>query len=70
MQSSLSRPSGMEAVELMVMHSEYHKLPVLRAECCIVPDAAKAAVKADHGKISERWRRYAETDSQYTKCKS
>jgi hypothetical protein len=53
----------MEAVELMVMHSEYHKLPVLRPECCIGPNAAKAAVKADHGKIGERWRRYAETDS-------
>jgi hypothetical protein len=25
MQSSLSWPPGMEAVELMVMHSEYHK---------------------------------------------
>jgi len=70
MQSSLSRLPGMEAVELTVMHSEYHKLPVLWAECCIGPNAAKAAVKADHGKISERWRRHAETDSQYTKCKS
>jgi uracil phosphoribosyltransferase len=70
MQRSLSRPPGMEAVELMVMHSEYHKLPVLRAGCCIAPNAAKAAVKADHGKISKRWRRYAETDSQYAKCKS
>jgi hypothetical protein len=70
MQRSPSRPPGMEAVELTVMHSEYHKLPILRAECCIGPNAAKAAVKADYGKISERWRRHAETDSQYTKCKS
>jgi hypothetical protein len=60
----------MEAVELMVMESEYHKLPVLRAECCIAPDAAIAAVKVDHSKISERWRRYAEADSQYAQCKS
>ncbi|MGE5366182.1 MAG: hypothetical protein ACM3PO_02765 [Betaproteobacteria bacterium] len=70
MQSSLCRPAGMEAVELMVMHPEYHKLPVLRAECCIGPNAAIPAVKVDHSKVSERWRRYAETDSQYTKCKS
>ena len=70
MQSSLSRLPGMEAVEPMVVHSEYNKLPVLRAECCIGPNAAKAAVKTDHGKISERGRRYTETDSQYTKCKS
>jgi hypothetical protein len=69
-QRSLRRLPGMEAVELMVMHSEYYKLPVLRAECCIRPNAAKAAVKVDHSKISERWRRYAETDSQYTKYKS
>jgi hypothetical protein len=62
MQSSLRRPPGMEAVEVMMMQSEYHKLPVLRAECCIGPNAAIAAVKVDHGKISERW--YAETDSQ------
>jgi hypothetical protein len=55
----------MEAVELMVMEPEYHKLPVLRAECRIAPDAAIAAVKVDHSKISERWRRYAEADSQY-----
>jgi hypothetical protein len=33
MQRSPSRPPGMEAVELTVMHSEYHKLPILRAEC-------------------------------------
>ncbi|HEX8809158.1 MAG TPA: hypothetical protein VF760_09205 [Xanthobacteraceae bacterium] len=45
MQSSLSRLPGMKAVEPMVMHSEYNKLPVLRAECCIGPNAAKAAVK-------------------------
>ena len=70
MQSSLRRPPGMEAVEVMMMQSEYHKLPVLRAECCIGPNAAIPAVKVDHSKISERWRRYAETDSQYTKCKS
>jgi hypothetical protein len=31
-QRSFRRLSGMEAVELMVMHSEYYKLPVLRAE--------------------------------------
>jgi hypothetical protein len=59
-----------EAVELLVMNSEYHKLPVLRAECCIGPKAAISAVKADHSKISERRRRYAEADSQYAKCKS
>ena len=64
MQSSLRWPPGMEAIEVMMMQSEYHKLPVLRAECCVGPNAAIAAVKMDHGKISERWRRYAETDSQ------
>ena len=42
MQGFLRRLSGMEAVELMVMESEYHKLPVLRAECCIGPNAALA----------------------------
>jgi hypothetical protein len=67
MQGFLRRLSGMESVELMVMESEYHKLPVLRAECCIGPNAAIAAVKADHSKISERWGCYAEADSQYAK---
>ena len=65
MRGFLRRLSGMEAVELMVMESEYHKLPVLRAECCIGPNAAIAAVKVDHSKISERWG--CETDSQYAK---
>jgi hypothetical protein len=60
----------METVKLVVMHSEYHKLPVLRAECCIGPNAAIAAVKVDHSEIGERWRRYTEADSQYTKRKS
>ena len=70
MQGSLRRLPGMEAVELMVMDSKHHKLPVLRAECCIGPNAAIAAVKADHSKISERWRCYAEAESQYAKCES
>jgi len=60
----------MEALELLVMDSEYHKLPILRAECCIGPNAAKAAVKVDHSKISECWRCYAEAESQYAKCTS
>jgi hypothetical protein len=48
----------MEAIELMVMQSEYHELPILWAECCIGPNAAIAAVKVDHSKISARRRCY------------
>jgi hypothetical protein len=74
MQGFLCRLPRVEAVELLVMNPEYHKLPVLRAECCIGPKAAISAVKVDHSKISERRRRYAEADSQYAKryakCKS
>jgi hypothetical protein len=68
MQGGLRRRPGMEAVELMMMDSEYHELAVLRARCWIAPNAAKAAVKVDHGKISERRRRHAEAESQYAKC--
>src|SRR5262245_5304760 len=44
-EGSLRRRPGMEAVELLVMDSEYHKLPILRAECCIGPNAAKALLE-------------------------
>jgi hypothetical protein len=60
----------METVELVVMQSEHHKLPVLRAGRCIGPNATIAAVKVDHSKISERRRCYTEAECQYTKCKS
>ena len=70
MQGSLRRLPGMETVELVVMQSEHHKLPVLRAACCVGPNATIAAVKVNHSKISERWRCCTEADSQYTKHKS
>src|SRR5262245_3646552 len=59
-EGSLRRLPGMEALELLVMDSEYHKLPILRAECCLGPNAAIATVKVDYSKISECWRCYAE----------
>ena len=70
LQASLGRVPDREAVELIVMQSEHHKLPVLRAACCVGPNAAIATVKVDHGKISERRRCYAEANSQYAKRKS
>jgi hypothetical protein len=70
MQGSISLLPSMEAIELLVMESEQHELPILRAGCCIGPSAAIAAVKMDHSKISERRRCYTEADSQYAKCKS
>jgi len=60
----------MEAIELMVMQSEYHELPILWAECRIGPNAAIAAVKVDHSKISARRRCYPQAESQCAKCKS
>jgi hypothetical protein len=54
----------METIELVVMNSEHHKLPVLRTGYRIDPNAAEAAVKADYGKISARRRCYTEADSQ------
>jgi ABC transporter substrate binding protein len=70
MQGSVGQLPGMETVELVVIQSEHHKLPILRAGCCIGPNATIAAVKVDHSKISERRRCYTEADCQYTKCKS
>ena len=55
-EGSLRRLPVMEALELLMMDSEYHKLPILRAECCIGPNAAIATVKVDYSKISECWR--------------
>jgi hypothetical protein len=54
----------METIELTVVHSEHHKLPVLRTGCGIDPNAAEAAVKVDYSKISARWGCYTEADSQ------
>ena len=53
-QGSLRRLPGMEAVELMVMESEHHKLPVLRAECAAVK--VVTAKSANAGGATQRLR--------------